>query len=91
MAVVVDRSFFTAMGQMGTVGHISNCDVAWFVVRLEATNHRFRLVPDSVKYTTLEDSVEGLTAGVPVSLSVFEERIIDKLERISSPSQIAPD
>ena len=92
MAVVVDRSFFLAMGKMRTVPHISNCDVAWFVVRYEETGgRRYRLVPDGVQFTTLEDSVEGLTAGVPVSLEVFEKRIMAKLERLSGPSKIAPD
>lgn len=87
MAVVVDRSFFLAMGKMRTVDHISNCDVAWFVIRYEETaSGRYQLVPDGVQFTTLEDSVEGLTAGVPVSLEVFEKRILAKLERLSGPS-----
>lgn len=92
MAVVVDRSFFSAMGRMRTVPHLSNCDVAWFVVRYEQTdNGRFRLVPDTVQYTTLEDSVEGLTAGVPVSLEEFETRILTKLQGLPSPTHIASD
>lgn len=90
-AVVVDESFFRAMGRMRTVPHLSNSDVAWFVVRYEEANGRFRLVPDSVQFTTLEDSVEGLTAGVPVSLGAFETRILDKLQGFSRPIQISPD
>ncbi|MGH9451798.1 MAG: NotI family restriction endonuclease, partial [Terriglobia bacterium] len=87
MAVVVDHSFFFAMGKMRTVPHITNCDVAWFVVRYEAiAEGRYRLVRDAVQFTTLEDSVEGLTAGVPVSLEVFEKRILAKLGRLSGPS-----
>jgi hypothetical protein len=85
MAVVVDRSFFRAMGKMRTVRHISNCDVAWFVVRFEEVKGIYRLVRDDVWYTTLEDSVEGLTAGVPVSLEVFEKRILAKLQTFSGP------
>ncbi len=89
MAVVVDRSFFLAMGRMRTVPHISNCDVAWFVLRYEQShNGRFCLVRDGVHFTTLEDSVEALTAGVPVSLEVFEERILAKLGRLSGPTQV---
>jgi len=92
MAVIVDRSFFQAMGKMRSVPHISNCDVAWFVVRYEETESgRYRMVPDSVHYTTLEDSVEGLTAGVPVSLDTFEDRILAKLQRPPRPRKIAPD
>ena len=85
IAVVVDRSFFAAMGKMRTVSHISNCDVAWFVIRYERTAEGYKLVRDKVHLTTLEDSVEGLTAGVPVSLEVFEQRIIAKLKRLSGP------
>ena len=92
MAVVVDRSFFQAMGKMRTVKHISNSDVAWFVVRYDETeSKRFRLVPDDVYLTTLEDSVEGLTAGVPVSRDTFEQRILFKLQGLTSPIEVPPD
>lgn len=92
MAVVVDRSFFSAMGKMRTVLDMSNCDVAWFVVTYKETeNGRFRLAEDQVQFTTLEDSVEGLAAGVPVSLEIFEKRILAKLQRLSRPPKITPD
>jgi hypothetical protein len=92
MAVVVDRGFFAAMGKMRTVGHISNSDVAWFVVRYDETNDgRYKLIPHAVHLTTLEDSVEGLTAGVPTSLDIFENRIITKLQRSSRPHKVATD
>lgn len=87
MAVVVDRSFFNNLGRMQTVPHMSNCDVAWFVVKYEETaSGRYRLTPHDVQFTTLADSVEGLTAGIAVSREVFEERIRAKLERLSRPS-----
>lgn len=92
MAVVVDRSFFLAMGKMRAVPDISNCDVAWFIVTFrDAENGRFRLAEDQVQFTTLEDSVEGLTAGVPVSLEIFEKRILAKLQRLSGPRKITSD
>jgi Restriction endonuclease NotI len=91
MVVVVDRSFFQALGRMRSVPHISNGDVAWFVVKFEERGGGFRLTPDTVQYTTLEDSVEGLTAGVSVSLDVFEERILAKLKRFSRPRKITSD
>jgi len=92
MAVLVDRSFFSAMGRMRPVRHISNCDVVWFVVRYEQTEAgRFRLVPEDFHLTTLEDSVEGLTAGVPASLEIFEQRILDKLQRSPRPAKIPTD
>ena len=92
MAVLVDHSFFAAMGRMRPVTHISNSDVLWFIVRYEQTEAgRFRLVPEDVHLTTLEDSVEGLTAGVPASLEIFEQRILDKLQRSARPTKIATD
>jgi hypothetical protein len=35
MAVVVDRPFFDAIGHMPEIPHISNGDIAWFVIKLE--------------------------------------------------------
>ena len=92
MAVVVDQSFFAAMGKMRAVPDMSNCDVAWFVVTYKETEDgRFRLAEHEVQFTTLEDSVEGLTAGVPVSLETFEKRILAKLQRFSGPPKISAD
>ena len=79
MTVVVDRNFFDAMGTIDTVPHISNCDIAWFVVRYNESQDATKLIPDQVYFTTLERSVEGLIAGVPVDLHTFEERILVKL------------
>jgi hypothetical protein len=84
MAVVVDRRFFEAMGRMETVPHVSNCDVAWFVVDYKERQGRAQLVQHGVYYTTLERSVEGLTAGVPTDLPTFEERIVKKLREHGS-------
>lgn len=92
MAVLVDRGFFAAMGNMRPVSHISNCDVAWFVVGYEKTETgSFKLAPSDLYLTTLEDSVEGLTAGVPASLDVFEQRILNKLQGPSRPRKITSD
>ncbi len=82
MAVVIDKPFFEALGPMGdSVPHVSNCDIVWVVVDYEelpaapqAKLHIHKLVR-----TTLERSVEGLTAGYPVSLSEFEGKIAEKL------------
>lgn len=79
MAVVVDRAFFNAMAQMDTVAHVSNCDIAWFVVNYHQNGPVAELVRDEVYFTTLERSVEGLTAGVPVDLPTFESRLVEKL------------
>ena len=86
MAVVVDRAFFDSIGEMDNVNDISNADIAWFVVRFDEVEGglRRRIVRDEVRYTTLERSVEGLTGGKPVPLSVFEGRINTK--RPASPA-----
>lgn len=80
MAVVVDAQFFKAMGKIKTVDEITNCHVAWFVVDYDED---LKLVWDSVHLTTLQESVQGLVAGLPVSLPQFEERILAKLSRLS--------
>lgn len=79
MAVVVDHSFFNALGKMEEVKDISSSDIAWFVVSYEEKNGKATLRRNSVKLTTLERAVEGLTGGEPVALSEFEARIREKL------------
>ena len=82
MAVVVDRGFIQTLGPMDKVPDVSNCDIAWFIVDYRETeNGTSELVKSEVRFTTLERSVDGLTAGRPVSLSEFESRIKGKLER----------
>ncbi len=80
MCVVVDSSFFYAMGPMEEVNNLSNCDIVWFVVGYEEGNGKIHLRQDDVHLTTLEHAVRGLTAGRPVSLSTFEAQIRDRLE-----------
>jgi hypothetical protein len=79
MAVVVDQEFFGAMGQMEAANDVSNCDVAWFVVKYQDTPQGIQLEPSTVFLTGLEDAVRGLVAGVPVSKSKFEDKIRSKL------------
>lgn len=79
MAVVIDKSFFEALGEMREVRDVSSCDIAWFVVRFDLQGHQSAISLDSVRYTTLESAVEGLTGGEPVSQKVFEETIRQKL------------
>ena len=81
MAVVVDRNFFNSLGAMEPVLDISNCDIVWCVVKYAETDGEISLVFDSINYTTLERAVEGLTAGKPVTLSNFESRVKEKLNR----------
>jgi len=91
MAVVVDRSFFVALGSMDDVGDVSNCDIAWFVVDYDETGGEFALRPGFVRMTTLERAVEGLTGGNPVSLSLFEQRIREKLAERYPAAEAKPN
>ncbi|MBL8232666.1 MAG: hypothetical protein JNL98_29475 [Bryobacterales bacterium] len=79
MAVVVDEGLFAFLGRLETVQDVSNCDIAWFVVRFEQIGGAARLVPSKVHLTTLERSVESLTGGTPVTKEQFEARIREKL------------
>jgi hypothetical protein len=89
MAVVVDEDFFKAMGRMKTVDEMSNCDVAWFVVKYD---DKLRLGTEGVYLTTLEESVDSLVAGRAVSLAEFEQRILVKLSRLSpGPPDVPSD
>lgn len=81
MAVVVDKHFFNALGHMEEVGDLSNGDIAWFTVDFQESDagRRFKLVKDSVHFTTLERATAGLTGGSPVTLTEFEEGVRSKL------------
>lgn len=81
MAVVVDRPFFDALGEMDKVVHVSNCDIVWFIVDFEEKDDAIysKLFVDEIRYTTLERAVEGLTSGVPTTLPDFESKIRTKL------------
>jgi hypothetical protein len=83
MAVVVDRSFYRSMGTMKTVDHASNSDIAWFIVDFKPAEgqNRMEINPGEVFYTTLEESVLGLTGGKPVSKGTFEGRIAAALKQ----------
>ena len=92
MAVVVDQDFFENMGPMDYVDDLTNCDVAWFIVRFEESQGTVRLAPHELRLTTLLSSVLGLTGGIPVSKSVFEQRMQAKMAALGmQPTQIAPD
>jgi len=78
MAVVIDRSFYDSIEDMGSVKDLSNADIAWFVVKYNEKEKKQVLEPDFVICTTLERTVEALTGGTPVSLYEFERRIKNK-------------
>ncbi len=92
MAVVIDQDFINNVGRMETVKDISNCDVAWFVVRFDESSGEPRLTRGPVYFTQLEAAIQGLVAGKPVTKEKFEERIAAKLANLGSgPPEIPAD
>ncbi len=73
MAVVVDEPFFNSLGPISEIPHLSNADIAWFVISYDVENGKMNL--SKRIYSTLENSVEALTAGIPRSLEAFEGRL----------------
>lgn len=89
MAVVVDLPFWESLGSITEVDHVSNCDIAWFVMKYRHDGTRFQMEPAGVHLTTLERAVEGLTGGKPTSLSEFEKTLRAKLADVPPRSRRA--
>jgi hypothetical protein len=80
MAVVIDRSFWDSLGEMREVKDLSNCEIIWFVVSFApSADGRFSLKRDATHFTTLDNAIEGLTGGTPISLERFESQIRARL------------
>jgi len=78
-AVVVDAAFFASLAPMDEANALSSADLAWFIVDVPAADPRVELTLNAVKFTTLEQAIDGLTAGLAVSQEVFEARIREKV------------
>ena len=80
MVVVVDRQLFNSLGPIKSVNDVSNSDIAWLIVKLVECPEReiAKLEIDEVRYTTLEDAIQVLTAGV-ISLPEFEANVRAKI------------
>lgn len=70
MAVVIDKPFADSLGKFVEVPHVSNCDIIWIVVDFNTETGSMFI--ERKILTTLESSVEALTAGIPLSLEQFE-------------------
>ncbi|SRR6266699_824210 len=82
MAVVIDRAFWDSLSEMREVKDLSNCEIVWFVVSFApAKDGRFALQRHETHCTTLDNAVEGLTGGTPMSLERFEKQIRERLAR----------
>lgn len=71
MVVVIDKPFFRSIAPMRQVTNISNCDIMWVVVNYNGPSGELAI--EQVILTTLENSVEGLTAGEPLTRTEFEQ------------------
>ena len=89
MAVVVDLPFWESLGDITEVDHVSNCDIAWFVMKYRHDGTRFRMEPAGLHLTTLDRAVEGLTGGKPTTLSEFEKTLRAKLADVLPRSRRA--
>jgi len=45
MAVVVDQPFWDSLGSISEVDHVSNCDIAWFIMDYRHNGKGFRIEP----------------------------------------------
>ncbi len=79
MAVVIDEAFFSSLVGLDREKHLSNSEIAWFVVGYDPKPGGWKLVPREVVFTKLDASVKSLTGGVPLSRERFEEQLRAKL------------
>ncbi len=79
MAVVIDESFFASLIGLERERHLSNSEIAWFVVGYDSTPKGWKLVRREVAFTKLDASVKALTGGVPLSRERFEAELRLKL------------
>jgi len=79
MAVVIDEAFYGSLVSLDRERHLSNAEIAWFVVGFDAKPGGWTLMPREVVYTKLDASVKSLTGGVPLSKERFEEQLRLKL------------
>lgn len=79
MAVVIDEAFFGSLVALEREKHLSNSEIAWFVVGYDPKPGGWTLVPREVVFTKLDASVKSLTGGVPLSKERFEEQLRKKL------------
>jgi hypothetical protein len=79
IAIIIDKSFYGSIAPMEEINHMTNADIVWFIVDYRGKNNELKIV-DTI-YTTLESSVNGLTAGIPISKDDFEERLFRSIKK----------
>jgi hypothetical protein len=79
MAICIDESFFGELVGIEEIKHLSNADLAWFVVCYELEGGRYHLRPKRCVFSKLDSTVKALTGGTPLPQEVFERLIRAKL------------
>ena len=80
IAVVIDEAFFGSLVGLDREKHLSNSEIAWFVVTYHPSEKGWKLAPKEVVFTRLEASVKALTGGTPLSKEAFEKQLVAKLK-----------
>ena len=86
IAVIIDEAFFNSLVGLDREKHLSNSEIAWFVVAYESAPNGWKLVPKEAVFTKLDSSVKALTGGTPLSKEAFERQLITKL-KITAPDR----
>ena len=82
-AVVIDEAFFVSLVGLEPINHLSNAEIARFVVGYEPTERGWGLVRKQVVYTSLDSSVKALTGGTPLPQKQFEAQLCRRLRQIN--------
>ena len=91
MAVVIDEAFFASLVGLEPEKHLSNAEIAWFVVKYEPTKSGWKLTPRESVFTKLDSSVKALTGGVPLSKERFEAQLRGKLRALDPQHPLVRD
>ena len=83
MAVVIDEAFFGSLVGLEREKHLSNSEIAWFVVGYDPKPSGWTLVPREVVFTKLDASVKSLTGGIPLSKERFGHQLKEKLGTVA--------
>lgn len=89
LAVVIDEAFFSSLVGLDRERHLSNAEIAWFVVGYDPQPSGWTLVRREVVFTKLDASVKSLTGGVPLSRERFEEQLRQKLGTVAPSHPMA--
>ena len=89
MAVVIDEAFFKSLVGLEREKHLSNAEIAWFVVGYDPAPTGWKLAKREVAFSRLDSSVKALTGGVPVSREKFEDELRAKLRALHPDHPLA--